>query len=713
MKSIKMPVVILFAIVLLCAIGAFDKAQALLADHDCSFCHDFHGNPGYSGLLIAESSELVCLSCHSVSINDTDAAEVHNPNGLASNQSGYITCRECHDAHDNQGGNVKMVGYRRDAENWSSSFTIPGIRKEVPNTVGLTYNVVTFTGSTDFYIANSAQFGPCEVCHSPNHNAGQDCTACHGHSGGFLPSAGACTSCHDGTDPFAPVITDSSPHAQDDILARTGVSFSCSACHSGHDAGTINVPNNPAVGINYNSTGHNGISLGSGTVTGATEAEICWNCHATYGISEWGLNTDTNGGSFPNYNTGSLSGSIAPAWVDTEGTTGATWSSANFTYKESSIQSTHSVNDTSGVSGTDAVANIRCSYCHDVHDTYGPNTGSGPFLRGSWVGNPYREDGAPRTDASPSLPGDTANYSAYDVADKFGAVPRGGTTYNALGGYFIDQNSGNPTNNAAMDSPDEFAGLCVLCHEGGNANGSWSSSEIDSINKFGIASNDWIGTNGHAAVVKGGGSSGAVNLFTMAQRFPTTTWSSYSDKGVPGGSPVMAYLNARLSTDRKGVWSFADTEAHGLRGIDTAAFQYSPRVDTGTRNYNYGNYNWGAAVVVENTSTGNMDDSGTDANFHQFTCSKCHNPHASRLPRLLITNCLDTNHNTWDDSLTTPAADTNGGGDSLSVENRSISLSQATSAQNCHRLADPNYSQAGPQGTTTGGWNRVTPWQEF
>ena len=699
MRSLKIPVVLIFAIVLSCAIGVFDQAQALLADHDCSFCHDFHGNPGYSGLLIAENSELVCLSCHSVSINDTDAAEVHNPNNRASNESGYITCRECHDAHDNQGGNAKMVGYQRDAQNWSSSFTIPGIRKEVTNTVGLTYNVVTFTGSTDFYIANSAQLGPCEVCHSPNHNAGQDCTACHGHSGGFLPSAGACTSCHDGTDPSAPVITDASPHAGDD----TG--YSCSACHSGHDAGTINVPNNPAVGINYNSPGHNGISLGSGTVTGATEAEICWNCHASHGVSEWGLNTDTNGGSFPNYNTGSLSGIIAPAWVNSLGTTGAIWDSANFSYKQGNIQSTHSVNEANGVSGKDAVTNIRCSYCHDVHDTYGPNTGSGPYLRGSWVGNPYREDGAPRNDASPSLPGDAANYSAYDVAGKFGAVPRGDTTYNALGGYFIDQNSGNPTNNAIMDSPDKFAGLCVLCHEGGNANGSWSSSEIDSINKFGIASNDWIGTNGHAAVVKGGGSSVAVNLFTMAKRFPTTTWAAYTGNGSQKGAPLMAYHNALSYDSKKAVWG-TGYWAQGLRGTDGTAYQFSPRVDTSTRQYNYGNYNWGATVVQKNTD-GTMSESSTDSSFHQFTCSKCHNPHASRLPRLLVTNCLDTNHNTWDDTLTTS------NDAALAVENRNITLSQATSAQNCHRLADQNYPQAGPQGTTTGGWNKITPWNEF
>jgi predicted CXXCH cytochrome family protein len=29
---------------------------------------------------------------------------------------------------------------------------------------------------------------------------------------------------------------------------------------------------------------------------------------------------------------------------------------------------------------------------------------------------------------------------------------------------------------------------------------------------------------------------------------------------------------------------------------------------------------------------------------HAFTCSKCHTPHNSKLPRLLVTNCLDVKH---------------------------------------------------------------------
>ena len=73
-----------------------------------------------------------------------------------------------------------------------------------------------------------------------------------------------------------------------------------------------------------------------------------------------------------------------------------------------------------------------------------------------------------------------------------------------------------------------------------------------------------------------------------------------------------------------------------------------------------------------------VDEQGgsNEAQYHSFSCSKCHNPHASRLPQLMITNCLDTKHNTWDDEYQLS---------SLGSNNTNKSLSNWTSAQNCHR----------------------------
>ncbi|RME22924.1 MAG: hypothetical protein D6800_10505, partial [Candidatus Zixiibacteriota bacterium] len=300
---------------------------------------------------------------------------------------------------------------------------------------------------------------------------------------------------------------------------------------------------------------------------------------------------------------------------------------------------------------------------HNLNQATADTQTGQPYLRGNWIGNPYPEDGAPQSGT---------NYTA---STDFGQVPRGGSVHNETGGYQIDQNNNNPNTWTA----DQFGGLCELCH--GNGDGTWTASEIDSINKFGNAANAWVGTNGHSAAVKGGGGSVKQNIFTVTDRNPNgaPTFNNGTDGG-SAGQPAMAYTH--MSGGKRG---------YGFRSKDSDGFNNAPTI--GNR-YAYQKYDWGV-----NTNT------TRDTNVHQFTCSKCHNPHASRLPRLMITNCLDTKHNTWDDTYKVPAGDKNGkNGTAASADNDGKTFSQLTSAQNCHRLGDPG------QGGTGSGWNLVTPW---
>ena len=129
---------------------------------------------------------------------------------------------------------------------------------------------------------------------------------------------------------------------------------------------------------------------------------------------------------------------------------------------------------------------------------------------------------------------------------------------------------------------------------------------------------------------------------------------------------------------------------YGFRGPDGNADTLAPLLED-SQPYAYGDYDWGAT----------RDGTTVNGGYHQFTCSKCHNPHASRLPKLLITNCLDTKHNTWH----TAAAVGSPGSVVSSGENNNADFSNATSAQNCHRYQDP-----GQSGTFGDGWNVVSPW---
>jgi len=636
--------------------------------------------------------------------------------GVSGGQYGAFTCATCHQKNS---ANIKRI-----------ATTING--SAVSATDASVYGINNGT--------NGASQQACEVCHSqtsvhrkdmsvlgPVAHYGDSCTDCHKHKASFKPPT--CNDCHD-ADAFglgAPVVNASSSHVDADGVGGTYNAGDCENCHVGHyGKGGVDIPNNAnaAVGINY---GHGGIGLGgAGTVASisgkTTEAEICWGCHDTVGVSEWGTNTQPSTGNSP-YNYGVLSGASTSNW------TTATWSSSRseYAYKSALIQSTHTANSTVtdanltgsayGYSETkNTVGQIRCSYCHDVHElakATGDLAEGKPYLRGSWMGNPYEEDGAPRSSYANATYFTNLVYSGRTYG--FGRVPRGSISQNKLGGYWIDQNNvepmsattaangtaaRNPTaswepvdtnsetgGNATATSP-AFAGLCLLCH----GSGATTALKIDGLDQKSDAGGLWIGTNGHANSVKGGtGSTSANSSNIFDARGGVTTNTS--------DNPLMHYQGTSTPGNQSG--------SHGFRGSVSSGLRYTPyagEYSTGgtyTRPYGYNQDEW---VVDETGAT-------KENQYHKFSCSKCHNPHASRLPKLMITNCLDTVHNTWDNQFPMSAVGT---------LNTNREVAQWTSAQNCHRYSESNNAntgspeyrasrQASPAGSGAG-WNKVTPW---
>ncbi|MDH3997280.1 MAG: CxxxxCH/CxxCH domain-containing protein, partial [Desulfuromonadales bacterium] len=503
----------------------------------------------------------------------------------------------------------------------------------------------------------------CSFCHGAPPNSGghggsetlTQCSGCHPdtvdgtgaisdntkHIDGTVQVSASCTGCHNGGGPGAKLISADSPHSE------TSTGFSCEDCHTGHTGGTILIANNATVGINYQDgvngyTGDNGINLGGTGTTGSTEQQICNNCHAaTY--QPWNV---TQG----NYTTGTLSN--YSNWA------AASWTSANFSsYKPNTIQSNH----------YDQAAGMKCSYCHDVHDTYGPNTGvGGPYLRGNWTSNPFPEDGAPNT-----ADGHVGGVLFTEVAD---GVPRGlggGNTgsSNALGGWQIEQN--NPGAYTNGQTYTQHSGLCELCHPGDT-----SASGILRGASF----------SGHAAAVDGLQAGGGNDIF---------------NDGIRGGTSSYA----RGYMQHNGVTTRGDGNyIYGLRqGRDAkVGAGIYPQVN----DPQYANVltSWGITIGPSSTNV--------DQDFHEFPCSKCHSPHMSALPRLMITNCLDVSHNTWDDNVADPV--TNWGGWNITPTYTASTLAYSPTAANCHRYVksgDTNQEDNnGTGGNGEPGWNIVTPW---
>jgi hypothetical protein len=81
----------------------------------------------------------------------------------------------------------------------------------------------------------------------------------------------------------------------------------------------------------------------------------------------------------------------------------------------------------------------------------------------------------------------------------------------------------------------------------------------------------------------------------------------------------------------------------------------------------------------------------------------------------MITNCLDTRLNTWDDAFVSDPNWAAGGWATVRVTetvvtNGSKQLAYATSAQNCHRRIDANGDGDTADTGEEPGWNTATPW---
>lgn len=178
--------------------------QSLIAGHDCNYCHDIHGAPGFT-LLKDAQIESLCLTCHGAGGISTLKAEVHLNDRNSSYPVFRITCRECHDPHDNGGNwlagvNIKLVGSSQDATGYAR-ITTPnsGVRDVVYESRGLDAGQPTLHSFADGdQDGNGYYDGVCETCHTltryhrntadgnHNHNTGDTCARCHPHVNNFL-----------------------------------------------------------------------------------------------------------------------------------------------------------------------------------------------------------------------------------------------------------------------------------------------------------------------------------------------------------------------------------------------------------------------------------------------------------------------------------------------------------------------------------------------
>jgi hypothetical protein len=578
------------------------------------------------------------------------------------------SCLDCHDMHGDDAAandNAAMIRSTLFGENatFSAADRSGGVfYKGAANPDGLCDNDACHANISGS-LASAHRGGaaalaqPCDDCHAISHRAAPNtddsfkvaCTGCHGPGGVgptvVWPSGNAAGR---GTR-YGSHLGAAAAEEDDAYLGGLGTGWTtqCNKCHTGH-SGALKVPAPPAswsdpsgrlsgtdmrgrLGLGDANEPGVALHLGGTAQGGATEAEFCWGCHDANGVSEWGFNTKTTPAGFPvvlfaTQHDGSQE-SEDQGWIYTSTShatktsdwTAGYWQSEYDPLNAKRIASVHTASfDPAGQSSSvaanvdanglvnrtapalEAKGYIRCSYCHDVHDTFGP--GGKPYLRGRWAGDPYPPELPPRTGYA---------YTTYLNTLTGIRTPRAQSTARDKGGYFIDQNSNWPTNNAALDTVQETAELCTLCH----------GTNVDTMD-FYTGKKLWRApmVNGHSNSALGGTGAYKVDLFSGLRG------DSYNKgMGMQNGQPSTPWVCGSYGDQ-------CDYSYPQLIGCCTCVSDCGNILGSGWYGSDFANW-YGTGTIGGASGAGSM--------AHKFTCSKCHVPHAAGLPALLPQNCID------------------------------------------------------------------------
>jgi hypothetical protein len=496
----------------------------------------------------------------------------------------------------------------------------------------------------------------------------------------------------------------------------------CLDCHPAHGS---------SVGSGSNQGGYNTATGASGGImllearpagsaqTYSNEEELCWDCHkegmdykgdtgTTASVTEWQGN----------------------------------WQNTPFDVKRGAFRSSHfypSKNGAWTVSGSENLTtgsvtatgtppstrtNISCSTCHDPH---GVPTGTlraskVPILRGTWLTSPYKEDRPPFEDGTSgdangynavndvygewrfgtgensgetvvsgngagdgargarlapvftlNMPADLGfGYGAGDAATTYGKDP--GTGARDTGGYFIDENTFGTSGGYFHPMYDKKAN--PLGTVPGQQFGTWydgSSLQSITINHFSDDTN-------YDTLAEFAGLCITCHPETDLDNFDVhKTVPGVADAGIAWSNLFSRPYMHVMQRYNQNTLSLTECDWGDLAGYAAG----------GTWHDGECGYRWGYPP---------NDPTSAQTSYHQYSCSKCHTPHAARLERLLVTNCLDVGSSTTQARHSSYVWPQTYGGGAWGIAS---GVDPWVYNVTCH---------ADHSGGTGGGWNSISPW---
>lgn len=587
------------------------------AGHDCTSCH-----PHNKGFYAFGD----CMNCHSVPqgkrraiINQfTDAGNSHHYQG---NDFSTKACYPCHWAANSDGSlnSAYHGGYKsRQAGNSTRVHLVvytSATRPRGANAATMVeYSSSVLTGTT----RTAAQVTQLGILN--NH-----CLGCHGN--GRVKNTDVF---NDGKTPTAYKLSTTDPT----IVSRYGATVGTATGTA--TWGKVTVANNVLSKAQtkaynaHNATATNQRAWVTTVDTFATPANAktrqtvyCFDCHNSHGSSTAATGITTSYSSA----TGKYKGGILKETVASQG-------GYNVTYKPAA----------GGSAANHNVYNAGAALCYDCH----MNKNNSAATTGLAGGTPW----------SYGTFGSYSTIIGYWDTKYFGKAGElfestqatSGYPYKALGGVRTANMGGHfgkseyPTGVTMSTTPSKnINNLCTPCHDPHGVSptmtnaayavpllrGTWATSPYKQ-DAAPAATNETRG---------GGSKQTALSIGSTPAYWIDQNTMTASTAGRPATAPKWNFATAASGLQTLTDVQFAGlcTQCHNKSDLNNTATVTSATGSTGS---------WKSMTRIHNTVEGWATTTGGNLNntVHAFTCSKCHTAHNSRLPRLLVTNCLDVKH---------------------------------------------------------------------
>lgn len=183
-----------------------------------------------------------------------------------------------------------------------------------------------------------------------------------------------------------------------------------------------------------------------------------------------------------------------------------------------------------------------------------------------------------------------------------------------------------------------IGGLCTPCHDphGVSSTITTPANAVPLLKGTYVTSPYKTDAAGTAQLRGGGSKAASQNAFIAGYHIDQNTLQANRSM-----KPTAQQSSWLFTTSAKSLQNLTDTQFAGLcTNCHTKTVLNNTAAVTTA--------NWKSMTRIHNSVAGWAMTTGTGGNVgnktHAYTCSKCHTPHNARLPRLLVTNCLDVKH---------------------------------------------------------------------